>query len=249
MKKIFAIFFAVLVIPSFHAHAWVGGPFSNNNLTPGGDDGVYEAVATCANGTGLYRWGVGNEATATQYNDGRNGNTGNVQFGAFFGTTNQHVWYFEGNVYYGTCFGTVNSSAGAVRCVGNAADLVPTASTTGGLAGPGATVLTPNVTTQIVNQGVDTNDDGDFDVFIPTVVTIPNNGVACNSQFDASMATRTGNDDFGRHNPASKSFSGTGQVHVGTTTTGSLINDASSGAGTLREFLVFGNRVSTARNG
>ena len=125
MKKLFAIFFAITVIPSFHAHAWVGGPFSNNNLTPEGDDGIYEAVGVAVNnnGIGLYRWGVGNRATAVNYNDGRNGNTGNVQFGAFAGTSNQHVWYFQGNVYYGTCFGTVNSAIGTVNCIGNAATL------------------------------------------------------------------------------------------------------------------------------
>lgn len=238
MKKLFAIFFALAVIPSFHAHAWVGGPFDNNNFTPEGDDGIYEAVATLANGVGLYRWGVGNRATAAAYTDTRQGNTGNVQFGAFQGTSNQHTWYFEGNVYYGTCFGTVNGSLGTVQCVGNAADLVPTAVSPGVLAGPGLSILTPGVTNQIVTTFNDT--DGDITTIETqtSTVAVPNEGVLCNSFFSATT------DQGNSNNPAAKAFAGQGTLFVGSSTTGSL-----QGVNVTRTFLVFGSRVSLQRNG
>lgn len=77
MKKIFAIFCAIVLMPSFSAHAWIGGPFGGNNyFGPAGDDGIWEAAASiipgsvrsAANpgsgtvlfGSGTYRWGVEN---------------------------------------------------------------------------------------------------------------------------------------------------------------------------------------------
>lgn len=146
MKKIFAIFLALVLMPSFHAYAWLGGPFSNNSFTPAGDDGVYEAVAVPAssygtnqfldgnpvnqvNGIGLYRWAVSNNNTGSLVNNPATGiqedSVSNVHFGGLTGSTNQKTWYINGKVYYGTCFGVVNSVAGAIRVVGTAAPAQP----------------------------------------------------------------------------------------------------------------------------
>jgi len=62
MKKIFALFCAVFLMPTFSAQAWIGGPFSNNAFFgETGADGVYEATASAVNGLGLYRVVVGND--------------------------------------------------------------------------------------------------------------------------------------------------------------------------------------------
>ncbi len=62
MKKIFALFCAVFLMPTFSAQAWIGGPFSNNSFfEPAGTDGVYEATATALNGIGSIAFSVGNE--------------------------------------------------------------------------------------------------------------------------------------------------------------------------------------------
>ena len=65
MKKLFALFCAICLMPSFSAHAWIGGPFSNNSFFgENGDDGVYEAVgfptSGVSNGVGIFRWAVAN---------------------------------------------------------------------------------------------------------------------------------------------------------------------------------------------
>jgi hypothetical protein len=62
MKKIFALFCAVFLMPTFSAQAWIGGPFSSNAFFgETGADGVYEATASAVNGLGLYRIVVGND--------------------------------------------------------------------------------------------------------------------------------------------------------------------------------------------
>jgi hypothetical protein len=153
MKKFFAIFLALTVVPTFQTYAWIGGPFSNNSHTPNGDDGIYEAVAiprgaaltgaapgSGLNGVGLYRWGVTNNSTGTT------GGEGNVLFGSMAFLNNQHVWYLNGAVYYGMCFGTVNSIVDTIHVVGSARDFVPiTNSFIGGGIGPagGTTPVTP----------------------------------------------------------------------------------------------------------
>ena len=158
MKKLFAILLALLVIPSFHAHAWVGGPFSNNSYTPNGDDGIYEAVAIPRangfNGVGLYRFGIFNRNPGgTAFTNGQAGNTSNVNFGGFVGSNNQHVWYINGATYFGTCFGTVNSSIGTIRCVGNAADASPVALGANQTANtPGVVVAGNNPTDRYANS-------------------------------------------------------------------------------------------------
>jgi hypothetical protein len=132
MKKIFAVFCAVWLVPSFSAHAWIGGPFSNNSFSDKVDDGVYEAVAipvnnranpnqVVKNGIGMYRWAVTNN---TSFSDAVAPNAGipftsNVYFGGLGQVS--HTWFIEGVAYRGLCEGTANSGIGVINCVGTAA--------------------------------------------------------------------------------------------------------------------------------
>lgn len=150
MKKIFAVFCAVVLMPSFSAHAWIGGPWSNNSFFgEDSDDGVYEAVAipdygqVISNGIGMFRWAVTNNrgfdssvstaVSTVQYDD-----EGNVEFtfvdiqpltsNVYFGGVGQisHVWFIEGVSYRGNCQGSANSGLGEVFCVGQAQSAVDT---------------------------------------------------------------------------------------------------------------------------
>lgn len=116
MKQVFAVFCIIILMPSMSAHAWVGGPWSNNNAAPGGDDGTYEAVATATNGMGMYRWGVKNSG-------------GNLEFNAG-SLSSSNLWYYRGISYFGQCFGTVNSVLGVVSVVGNGTNAFTKSTTT-----------------------------------------------------------------------------------------------------------------------
>jgi len=138
MKKIFAIFCALVLLPSFNVNAWVGGPFSNNNyFGENGDDGVYEASASGINGIGLFRFAVGNnfsgttdlttQATTNVITQGGAVvavlpvfpiNSGNLTFGGFGADSN--IWFLRGVSYKGETTGTVNSVRGVVAAVGTA---------------------------------------------------------------------------------------------------------------------------------
>jgi len=129
MKKAFAIFCAVILMPGLNAQAWVGGPFSNNNPLPNGDDGIYEAVATMSNGTGIYRWAVRNQSARPAIG-GAGGGGGapqpidsNINFGGLLNASSSNVWYYQGITYYGMAFGMVNSAAGIVTVVANATEI------------------------------------------------------------------------------------------------------------------------------
>lgn len=151
MKKIFTIFCAVCLMPSFSAHAWIGGPFSNNSyFSESGDDGVYEAVAfpvnnranpnqVIKNGIGMYRWAVTNntsfsDAVSTSVSQVFFDDQGNIAFtlvdivpltsNVYFGGVGQtsHTWFIEGVAYRGFCEGTANSGLGIVNCVGSASN-------------------------------------------------------------------------------------------------------------------------------
>lgn len=133
MKQLFAIFCAFILLPMFSTQAWIGGPFSNNSFGGvGGDDGVYEASATAANGIGLYRFAVGNEFAGVNpggvnasvpSQQAVNGfgftitvpgiSSGNTVIGAF-GNGFTSIWYYEGVQYFGTTIGTVNSALNVV---------------------------------------------------------------------------------------------------------------------------------------
>jgi len=139
MKKIFTIFCAVCLMPSFSAQAWIGGPFSNNSFNQlGGDDGVYEVIATAVNGIGLYRVVVGNNfpgvnpggvqssVPSQSPNTGNFNplvvpglNSGNIFFGGL-GSNASNIWIYEGVSYFGNVIGTVNSAQGNVVGVGTA---------------------------------------------------------------------------------------------------------------------------------
>jgi hypothetical protein len=139
MKKFFAAFCALVLMPNFSAHAWVGGPYSGNSFSDvGGDDGVYEVVATCRNGVGLYRIVVGNNfegvnPTSVQSsvpsqvpNTGNTNpiivpglNSGNIFFGGL-GSNASNIWVYEGVSYFGNVIGTVNSAQSRVVAVGTA---------------------------------------------------------------------------------------------------------------------------------
>lgn len=132
MKKLFALFCAVCLMPAFSAQAWIGGPFSNNSFfQPAGTDGVYEASATAINGMGIYRFAVGNEfagvnPTAVAFSVPRQVvyqpgtivqepsiNSGNVVIGAWGGGFT-NIWYYRGVQYFGNTLGTVNAVSGQV---------------------------------------------------------------------------------------------------------------------------------------
>lgn len=137
MKKLFSIFCAICLVPSFSAHAWVGGPFGNNNyFGEDGDDGVYESVAIpigkARNGIGIYRWGVTNNfpgldpqnTTTFTFSSGSGFDTftvpvsSNVMFSGVSLFT--HTWFLNGVYYRGFCEGTVNSGLGIISCIGAA---------------------------------------------------------------------------------------------------------------------------------
>lgn len=125
MKKFFAIFTAVVLLPVSQTMAWTGGPFSNNSSLSGGDDGVYEAIATMSNGVGLYRFGVRNNGASSQAatagGTATTATSSNVQFNAgILNAYSSNVWFYKGITYYGTAFGMANSDMGIVSAVGNA---------------------------------------------------------------------------------------------------------------------------------
>ena len=149
MKKIFAAFCAIFLMPSFSAQAWIGGPFSNNSyFGEKGDDGVYEAVAIpvnnrdnpnqrIKNGIGMFRWAVTNNSSfsdevSTSISTVFFDDEGNVLFtlvdivpftsNVYFGGVGRtsHTWFIEGVAYRGTCEGTANSGLGVVNCTGTA---------------------------------------------------------------------------------------------------------------------------------
>lgn len=149
MKKIFAAFCALVLMPSFSAQAWIGGPFSNNSFFgEDGDDGVYEAVAfpignkspnrpTVKNGIGTFRWAVTNtksytDDVATSLSRVFFDDEGNISFtlvsvqpitsNVYYGGVGQisHSWFIEGVAYRGNCDGTVNSGIGSITCIGQA---------------------------------------------------------------------------------------------------------------------------------
>lgn len=140
MKKLFAIFCSICLMPTFSAQAWIGGPFSNNTFfEPNGDDGVYEATASAVNGIGIYRFAVGNGfrgvapegVTASVPNQVvfppgtivtiPGINSGNVVIGAW-GNGFTNVWFYEGVQYFGITLGTVNSLRGQVIGMATARD-------------------------------------------------------------------------------------------------------------------------------
>ena len=135
MKKFFAIFTAVVLLPVSQTMAWTGGPFSNNNPLPGGDDGIYEAIATMSNGVGMYRFGVRNNGVSSQAFAGGGGGGGgatttqaassNVQFNAgLLNAFSSNVWFYKGITYYGSAFGMANTEMGIVSAIGNASTSV-----------------------------------------------------------------------------------------------------------------------------
>lgn len=145
MKKIFTVFCAICLMPTFSAQAWIGGPFSNNSFFgEDGDDGVYEAAASAFNGIGLYRIVVGNDFDGVNPKGVRSsaptvsaavvdtGETiasisvpviasGSVVIGAY-GSSFSNVWYYEGIFYAGTTLGTASSVMGTVNAFAQARD-------------------------------------------------------------------------------------------------------------------------------
>ncbi|MDF1741443.1 MAG: hypothetical protein P1U86_19940 [Verrucomicrobiales bacterium] len=149
MKKIIAVFCALVLAPTFNTYAWIGGPFSNNSyFGESGDDGVYEGIATGPNAIGIFRITVANDfggsqdlATGltlldglenfTSINLGNNSfsdistpaiNSGNIFIGGFGlnETPASNIWFYQGVSYFGRTSGTVNSALGLVAGVGNA---------------------------------------------------------------------------------------------------------------------------------
>ena len=231
MKKLIAAILAVLIVPTFNTSAWVGGPFDNNSYTPGGDDGIYEAVAVpvIGSGMGIYRWGVFNRNPGgTAFSSGLAGNTGNVQFGGMIGTFNQHVWYLNGEVYYGPCFGSVNSSVGTIQCVGNASTATAQVQSAGNQFGPLSQAPAP--VTRFAR-------DPDTGAILrdatgnPITTTV---GDIANSFFRGQIQR-------GNYNHAARRFSGRGRLTANVLSNGVLI--------VVVPFRVFGSRVSLTVTG
>ena len=142
MKKIFAAFCAIFLMPTFSAQAWIGGPFSNNSFFgEEGDDGVYEAIAyptaNMKNGIGVYRWAVTNNKAfssdvTTSVSSVFFDDEGNIAFtlvdvrpltsNVYFGGVGQvsHTWFLKGVAYRGNCDGSANSGLGSITCLGQA---------------------------------------------------------------------------------------------------------------------------------
>lgn len=162
MKKFFAIFTAVVLLPVSQTMAWVGGPFSNNSSLPGGDDGVYEAIATMTNGVGMYRFGVRNNGTSSQAFGGNAAGGGgavastpsNVQFNAgLLNAFSSNVWFYKGVTYYGTTFGMANSDMGIVSAIGNAS-----ASVGGEVPNPGVgQIIIPSINGAVIGTSSGNN--------------------------------------------------------------------------------------------
>jgi hypothetical protein len=165
MKKIFAAFCAIVLMPSFSAQAWIGGPFSNNSFfEPAGTDGVYEASATTLNGIGLFRFSVGNEFQGVNNNqvtttvpgdnvvDTSSLNpvvittpgiaSGNAIIGAW-GNVFTNFWYYRGVQYVGRTNGTVNATLGKVIAFATSRDNL----------GQGTNVITTAFSANLVNTG------------------------------------------------------------------------------------------------
>jgi len=221
MKKIFATFCALVLMPMFSAQAWIGGPFSNNTyFGENGDDGVYEAVATGPNALGIYRIVVGNNfegvnpggvsdsADPSSLGFNLTGGTlsanyevglptvfsGNSVLGAL-GRAQNHVWFFEGVSYTGFAVGTASSTLGIVAGIGSAQQ-----------------------SSDLLSRVNSVPADFQFDLVI-------------NSSFRASM------EKSGRFLPSS-AFSGAGRGRL----TGSSINPQNNPP---FRFLVFGSKVSS----
>lgn len=125
MKKLFAIFCAVCLMPSFSAQAWIGGPFSNSSyFGTSGVDGVYEAVATGPNTIGFVRIVIGNnfaglqpatpatttgQPIATDPSINGSSFSGNVIVGAI-GSQANTFWFSQGISYAGRAFGSVQEN-------------------------------------------------------------------------------------------------------------------------------------------
>lgn len=136
MKKIFAVFCAVFLMPAFSAQAWIGGPFSNgSHFGASGADGVYEAVATGANTLGYYRIVIGNNTnpgigtpTTTTGTGAPSINgviaSGNVVLGAL-GNQSTTFWYSGGVAYAGRAFGTVSFATNQITGIATADDVSP----------------------------------------------------------------------------------------------------------------------------
>ncbi len=264
MKKSFAVFCAVVLMPGWNAQAWVGGPWSNNNSQPSGDDGVYEAVATMTNGTGMYRWAVRNNGTSEgdpSQTQQAGVTSSNVLFnGGLTGADSSNVWYYKGITYYGRTFGTVNSAMGVVSVVANATVI----SNSGILNGVPVDQVASASDTIDVQVNPATSSGGDNPIIIPgnaLVQVRPQEfpGTA-NSSFTANINVRSGE--------VGKRFSGTGTIAFtrepnsvrivgfsldnvvvdrtidGSTTSGEDQSDFSQ-QGHQRRFKVMGTQVST----
>ncbi|MEC5125362.1 hypothetical protein VSU19_01260 [Verrucomicrobiales bacterium BCK34] len=167
MKKIIAVFCALVLAPTFNTYAWIGGPFSNNSyFGESGDDGVYEGIATGPNAIGIFRITVANDFGGSQDLDtgltlvpGLENfnsigsltdavvpaiNSGNIFIGGFGlnETPASNIWYYEGVSYFGRTSGTVNSALGLVAAVGNATE-----------RGAGTRVLDSSFQATLLNTG------------------------------------------------------------------------------------------------
>lgn len=144
MKKLFTVFCAVCLMPTFSAQAWVGGPFSNNSFFGDtADDGIYEAAATAVNGIGLFRIVVGNNFDGVNPSSvttslpvvvplGTNGTftltpppigSGNVVIGGL-ASRFSNMWFVNGVFYAGFTFGSASSVTGTVQAMAEARNLI-----------------------------------------------------------------------------------------------------------------------------
>ena len=231
MKQAFAVFCAIILIPSVNSLAWRGGPFSNNNALASGDDGIYEAVGVTTNGLGTYRWQVKNQSNAAGVN-----NITNVFF------ENRNVWYFQGLSYYGMCFGISSSTLDIISVIGNGSTDGTSSTST---VGPTGVVLT--VTVGVVGPS--------------TAPAPFGNIAYCNSAFTAKVTSRapvkrfqgTGTVSFtGTPDAVTETIVFTDTIVSGSSTTTITRTTITSGGGNstfnqqgaVRNFRVMGSQVS-----
>lgn len=133
MKQIFALFCAIVLLPSYTSHAWIGGPFSNNSYFQQAEDGVYEAIGTIQPaipgvvGVGIFRFAVANRAVGLPSTlPAASVASGNVFIGFLGVTPVSNIWFISGQRYTGTTLGTVNEAAGQVIAAASATRLAVT---------------------------------------------------------------------------------------------------------------------------
>jgi hypothetical protein len=88
---------ALLTVVAMPLQAFGPGPFRGGSPLPSGTDGVYQAVATAPNVSGLFSWAI---SGGTQTTD----SSGELELGL----NNSWIFFVEGEVFRGSTFANVS---------------------------------------------------------------------------------------------------------------------------------------------